>query len=178
MAEDEGLLHRWARRKAEARTETRAKAPPEPQHDAVVAEAPTTPPAAEAPPEAAGPAPPDLPDLDSLGPDSDYRAFMLPGVPGHLRRAALRKLWRADPVYANLDGLVDFGEDWTDAARVIPDLKTAYRVGRGLLRDLEDAEPAEVATDAAAKDESGRADADQPADAPSDPQALPDPTRT
>jgi hypothetical protein len=78
-----------------------------------------------------------LPDPATLGPGDDFSAFMRDAVPARLRRAALRRLWGTKPVLANLDGMIDYGEDFTDAARCLPDLKTAYQVGRGLMRHVE-----------------------------------------
>jgi hypothetical protein len=87
-----------------------------------------------------------LPDPDSLTKGDDFSAFMARAVPEHLRRRALRKLWVSNPVLANLDGLVDHGEDYTDAATVMPDMKTAYQVGQGMLQHvLALAEQAEAA---------------------------------
>ncbi len=74
------------------------------------------------------------PDLMQMG--DDFSAFMRKGVPERLRRRALRKLWVSNPVLANLDGLVDHGEDYSDAATVIPDMKTTYQVGKGLLKHV------------------------------------------
>ncbi len=82
-----------------------------------------------------------LPDPDSLVKGDDFAAFMKAAVPAALRRRALRRLWLTDPVLANLDGLNDYEQDFTDAATVVPNLKTAYRVGKGMLRD--EPEPAE-----------------------------------
>ncbi|WP_114965109.1 DUF3306 domain-containing protein [Alkalilacustris brevis] len=79
-----------------------------------------------------------LPDPDSLQMGDDFSVFMQSAVPERLRRRALRRLWRSNPVLANLDGLVDFGEDFSDAAMVVPDMKTTYQVGRGLLRHVEE----------------------------------------
>src|SRR3546814_2526022 len=58
---------------------------------------------------------------------------------------ALQRLWRLDPVFANLDGLLEYGEDYTDAATVVENLKTAYRVGRGFMTDEEVADAGETA---------------------------------
>ena len=77
-----------------------------------------------------------LPDPDSLGQGDDFAAFMGRAVPEHLRRRALRKLWVSNPVLANLDGLVDHGEDYTDAATVIPGMQTAYQVGKGMMQHV------------------------------------------
>ncbi|MDF1748944.1 MAG: DUF3306 domain-containing protein [Alphaproteobacteria bacterium] len=78
-----------------------------------------------------------LPALDSLGPGSDFKAFMASTVPAQLRNLALRKLWRSNPVLANLDGLIDYGDDFTDAGTVVANMQTAYQVGRGYKRDPE-----------------------------------------
>jgi len=96
-----------------------------------------------------------LQDPDSLHMGDDFAAFLQTAVPEHLRRRALRRLWRSNPVLANLDGLVDFGEDFTDAAMVQPGMQTTYQVGRGMMRHIvalaEQAE-AEARADLAAKD--------------------------
>jgi len=73
-----------------------------------------------------------LPDPDMLQPGDDFSAFMQKAVPERLRRRALRRLWTSNPVLANLDGLTEYSEDFTDAATVLPDLRTAYEVGRGM----------------------------------------------
>ena len=38
-------------------------------------------------------------------------------------------------VFANLDGLNDYDEDFTDAATVLSEIKTAYKVGKGMVGD-------------------------------------------
>jgi len=96
-----------------------------------------------------------LPDPDSLAPGDDFAAFLKREVPERLRRRALRKLWRTNPALANVDGLVEYGEDFTmpeSAAGAV--VATAYRVGRGLL--TPDAEAAPVAaTEPGAEPEAG-----------------------
>ncbi|WP_319546975.1 DUF3306 domain-containing protein [Ruegeria conchae] len=79
----------------------------------------------------------DLPDPDTLQAGDDVSGFMAKAVPDRLRRRALRRLWRLNPVLANVDGLVDYGEDYTDAACVIENLQTAYQVGKGMLAHVE-----------------------------------------
>ena len=74
----------------------------------------------------------ELPDPDTLSPGDDFARFLAREVPERIRRRALRTLWRSNPVLANVDGLVDHGEDYTDAATVPALLKTSYEVGRGL----------------------------------------------
>ncbi len=74
-----------------------------------------------------------LPDIESLDETSDFSPFMAKGVPEILRRRALRKLWRLDPLFANLDGLNDYDEDFTDAANLLTEIKTIYKVGKGMV---------------------------------------------
>ncbi|WP_108858846.1 DUF3306 domain-containing protein [Ruegeria sp. Alg231-54] len=78
-----------------------------------------------------------LPDPDELQAGDDVSGFMAKAVPDRLRRRALRRLWRLNPVLANVDGLVDYGEDYTDAACVIENIQTAYQVGKGMLAHVE-----------------------------------------
>ena len=102
-----------------------------------------------------------LPDPDQLQAGDDVSGFMVKAVPDRLRRRALRRLWRLNPVLANVDGLVDYGEDYTDAACVIENIQTAYQVGKGMLAHVEvltaQAEPeapeTETEADVAAADE-------------------------
>ncbi len=94
----------------------------------------------------------DLPDPDTLEAGDDVSGFMAKAVPDRLRRRALRRLWRLNPVLANVDGLVDYGEDYTDAACVIENIQTAYQVGKGMLAHVEalaaEAEMSEAETEA------------------------------
>lgn len=134
---DEGFLKRWSRRKAEARQAPDAQATP--------AEAPPPEDSTESAP-AVDPA--ELPDPDTLTKDSDFTVYLREGVPEALRRRALRRLWRSDPVFANLDGLNDYDGDFTrNAIPVGAAIKTAWRVGKGYLdeagEDEQQAQPAE-----------------------------------
>lgn len=94
-----------------------------------------------------------LPDPDSLEPGQDIAGFMNKAVPERLRRRAMRQLWRLNPVLANLDGLNDYDGDFTNAATDAPGVKTAYQVGKGLLRHVQALEAQERAKTAAASDE-------------------------
>ena len=98
-----------------------------------------------------------LPDPDSLTESDDFKRFLGSAVPERLRRRALRRLWTLNPVLANLDGLVDYAEDYTDAATVISDLQTVYQVGKGmfdkfaeLTEDRPEADPEDPQTAAEA----------------------------
>lgn len=142
MATEEDFLGRWSRRKAEARRAV--EAPPEP----VEAEVEPAPAAAQPEPQqpAEPPEPPELPDPETLDQSSDFRPFLADGVPAALRRQALRRLWRVNPIINSLDGLDDYyvTNDFTDAATVVPDLKTVYRVGKEMvasIRRLDEALP-------------------------------------
>ncbi|MEP6019469.1 MAG: DUF3306 domain-containing protein [Paracoccaceae bacterium] len=79
-----------------------------------------------------------LPDPAHMDAESDFKAFLQDTVPARLRTRALRQLWRVNPVLANLDGLIDYGEDYTDAATVIENLQTTYQVGKGMLAHVEE----------------------------------------
>ncbi|GGH30927.1 Protein of unknown function [Cribrihabitans marinus] len=110
----------------------------------------------------------DLPDPDSLQPGDDVSGFMARAVPDRLRRRALRRLWRLNPVLANVDGLVDYGGDYTDAACMIENLQTAYQVGRGMLAHAETLARQEEAAEVAAA-EPEDPDARKPVEAPEEP---------
>ena len=80
----------------------------------------------------------DLPDPDDMQMGDDFTAFMAKAVPDRIRRRALRKLWLSNPVLANVDMLVDYGEDFTDSATVIENLQTTYQVGKGMLKHVQE----------------------------------------
>ncbi len=126
MAE-ESFARRWSRRKAEERQDT---ADPPDEEGTELAPTPESPP----PPATALPEeePPDLPPIESLTAESDFTPFLRDKVPEALRKAALRKLWRSDPVLANLDGLNDYDEDFTGGS-LGGIVATAYRVGKGMV---------------------------------------------
>lgn len=108
-----------------------------------------------------------LPDPDTLSVGDDFTAFMAKAVPEAIRRRALRTLWRSNPVLANVDMLVDYGEDFTDKAMAVENIQTAYQVGKGMLSHVEEMarkaaaaleeaeapEPEEEVTETAAPDE-------------------------
>ena len=74
-------------------------------------------------------------DIDSLDEDSDYSPFFKDGVPAKLKSAALQRLWRSNPIFANVDGLNDYDEDFTIPTTPIGAIKTAWKFGRGFLTD-------------------------------------------
>jgi Protein of unknown function (DUF3306) len=66
-------------------------------------------------------APVDLPPIESLGFDSDFTAFLRPGVDETLKRAALKQLFR-DPRFNVMDGLDTYIDDYTKADPIPPDM--------------------------------------------------------
>jgi len=101
MSGDDGFLARWARRKQNA-------AKPKDAPGAAVSETP----AVAAPPEEPLFDPASLPPIDSIGAGSDISAFLVPGVPAALTRAALRRAWSADPAVRDFIGLSENSWDF------------------------------------------------------------------
>jgi hypothetical protein len=158
MAErDEGFLRRWSRLKQDERN----RRPETPAEEAAQEE--IAPAAASAVPdaapgvEAAQPDDPNanLPPIESLDRNSDYTAFLRPGVAPELKRQALGKLWRSDPVFANLDGLLEYGEDFSAPFKNRAAVATLYRVGKGMMESVlrESTPPDAAMSDATAPSE-------------------------
>lgn len=147
-ADRESRLGRWSRRKAEARAGQSDK--PAEEASIVPAADPPTPAAEHAADAGADIAEP-LPKIEDLDGESDYRPFLRDGVPEHLRRLALRKLWLSDPVLANVDGLVDYGEDFSVAETMGDAVRSIYQVGKGMVEDAESEAEAEAETTAETK---------------------------
>jgi hypothetical protein len=102
MARDkEPFLSRWSRRKLE---EARAPDPAPPAEPSTPAES----------------APPELPPVDQLGFESDYRGFLHPKVDEALRRQALKKLFSAAH-FQTPDMMDDFNEDYTLLESLAPE---------------------------------------------------------
>lgn len=137
--DEDGALTRWSRRKRRAREEGETGRPAARESGAGKTKtAPAAPPTEEGgDPEVIA----KLPDIESLDERSDFSMFLQKGVPEELRRRALRKLWRVDPVFAKLDGLNDYDLDYTDAATVVEGLKSLYKVGKGMLERPEEPTP-------------------------------------
>ena len=94
-----------------------------------------------------------LPDPTTLKPGDDFAAFLKDAVPDRIKKVALRKLWTSNPILANVDGLLDYGEDFTDAAVGAGVVETTYQVGKGMLAHVQ--EMARQAEEAARKAEEG-----------------------
>ena len=136
MADPGEFLRRWSRLKRKAQAESGArsgKARPQ------TADAPPAGDAA-ASPAAAKPVD-ELPAIDTLSKDSDYTPFMHADVPDGLRNQALRKLWQSDPVFANLDGLLDYDEDFGVGFALGGAVATVYRVLEGMPQPTDEKQP-------------------------------------
>ena len=109
---DDGFLARWSRRKRAAVARERGPAPPQPQQKPAqpIAESAGSGATGESAIDVA-----DLPPIESIGPGADIRAFLAPGVPASLTRAALRRAWSADPAIRDFVGLSENSWDFTVA---------------------------------------------------------------
>src|SRR6266566_5840906 len=122
MSEPENFITRWSRRKREAAQDGDAT-------KAAVAPAPTAESAhpdegrrkeTDAPPADGGALEPSevafdpttLPPIETITADSDIRAFLAPGVPAELTRAALRRAWATDPKIRDFIGLSENAWDF------------------------------------------------------------------
>lgn len=131
MAEEDDFLSRWSRRK---RSVAEEEAPPEEPALGEKAEEVSEPETDEeetALLESLG-----LPKPETLGPGDDFKPFMQAGVPGFLRRRALKALWRSNPVLANVDGLNDYDEDFNSPELTKKILGTGYQIGRGFVKQV------------------------------------------
>ena len=90
----------------------------------------------------------ELPDPEDLADESDLTQFLDGDLPERLRQMALRRLWRLNPLFGHVCDMVEYGEDYTDAATVMEGMQTAYQVGKGYetkASDIDEAEDNEIA---------------------------------
>ncbi len=104
------FLARWSKRKLDSREAQETDAPKP-------AAAPAEKAGARIADQGAPGQSPQLPPLEDIGFDADFRAFMNPEVDEALRRAALKKLF-ADARFNVMDGLDSYTEDWTQAETI------------------------------------------------------------
>jgi len=114
MSDHEGFLARWSRKKRS--TDSAPRDPAESTTRGETAPDPATPesPAPALLSEEAQPSldPALLLPVDSIGPESEIGAFLAPGVPPALARAALRRAWSADPAIRDFIGLSENSGDF------------------------------------------------------------------
>ena len=96
-------------------------------------------------------------DLETIDEDTDFSVFMKDGVPDLLKKSAMAILWRTNPIFANVDGLVDYDDDFGSPDLIMKTFESAYKIGKGYLDKVEEEDdedsPEEVAEDAADEDE-------------------------
>jgi hypothetical protein len=118
MSEAENFLSRWARLKREGGDKAEADAAP----DGATPETAAKDSRSEMPAVDASAAPAvepafdisKLPPIDSITATTDVRAFLAPGVPPDLARAALRRAWTADPAIRDFVGIAENQWDFND----------------------------------------------------------------
>lgn len=90
----------------------------------------------------------ELPHPDECETPEQLDSFFSKPLPDRLKQLAMRRLWRINPLFKFADEMVEYGENYTDAATVIPDMQTAYKVGKGyldkILAEQEEQEAAEL----------------------------------
>lgn len=97
----------------------------------------------------------ELPDPEKLKLGDTVEKFMDGRVPERIRARALRAFWKTNPVLANIDGLDEYCDDYTDAATVIENLQTIYEVGKGYAEQALDALESLADDDTSTDDELG-----------------------
>ena len=81
----------------------------------------------------------ELPEPDTLKLGDTVEKFMDNRVPERIRARALRAFWKTNPLLANIDGLDEYCDDYTDAAMVVENLQTIYEVGKGYASQAREA---------------------------------------
>lgn len=106
------FLQRWSRRKLSAQ-ERDAAEPDEQAEQTNAAPTDALADAAKEPSAAAAFDPASLPPIESIKAATDIRAFLAPGVPEDITRAALRRAWVTDPAIRDFIGLAENQWDFT-----------------------------------------------------------------
>ena len=106
--DDDNFLQRWSRRKRESANAAQVSAPPPAQ------------PLSE------------LPSIEGLNFESDFKAFMHAKVDERLRRLALKKLF-SDPRFNVMDGLDIYIDDYTKEDPIPPGMLAQLRHARTTL---------------------------------------------
>jgi hypothetical protein len=115
MAEGDGFLSRWARRKAgvpervaPVGAEVSKPQPAEPQGFAPA----TSPVKREGEPASPAPPAPTLEDVAALTKDSDFTRFVARDTDPGVKNAAMKKLFASDPHFNRMDGLDVYIDDY------------------------------------------------------------------
>jgi hypothetical protein len=105
MNESKNFLSRWSQRKLDSGDEAVPAEPAAPESTNPAEAKIAVSPEAEFDPAT-------LPPIESIGAGSDIRAFLQRGVPAGLTRAALRRVWSADPAIRDFIGLSENAWDF------------------------------------------------------------------
>ena len=119
MSNDETFLRRWSRRKHESVQPANAEAAP-----------------------VESTVPPQLPPVEDLGFESDFKDFMRPEVDRATRNAALKKLFMS-PHYRATDGLDVYVGDYSSPDPLPAAMLAGLAHARGLLADAKPGAPTE-----------------------------------
>jgi len=164
---DKNFLERWSRRKRDAERERAA---------VNEASAPTAETPRPGEPAVAAPEPvfdiKSLPPIESIGPTTDIRAFLKPGVPAALTREALRRVWIADPAIRNYIGPSENAWDFNDPTAMAGFGPLAPGEAERLLASLFP-EPSEALPEAGSTTEQTREVAENPNASPEPAVAAP-----
>jgi hypothetical protein len=91
-----------------------------------------------------------LPPIDSIGANTDIAAFLRPGVPTELTRAALRRAWTSDTAIRDFVGLVENAWDFNNSDAISGfgaiNAKDVERLASNIIGELPKAEPVKAAT--------------------------------
>ena len=109
MSDDTDFLARWSRRKHHAATDKIRQSKSESTPDDIVSGASAALTQGE---NRLLFDPASLPAIESIGAESNIRAFLEAGVPGDLARAALRRVWSLDPAIRDFVGLSENSWDF------------------------------------------------------------------
>ena len=113
MGNDADFLARWSRRKHDAATDKIKQAKQIETSDSAASE--TDPASLESGENILPFNPASLPAIESVGAESNIRAFLKTGVPDDLARAALRRVWSLDPAIRDFVGLSENSWDFNAA---------------------------------------------------------------
>ncbi len=117
----------------------------------------------------------ELEDPETIEDEAKLDAFLEGKFPDRIRQMALRRMWRLNPMFRFADEMVEYGENYTDAATVIDGMTTAYQVGKGYLQkafDAVDETPSEEAPETQDVEPASESDdAPEVADEPAEEQA-------
>ena len=147
----EKFLSRWSRLKRDAQVAQPDLAGQTAQADLPGATAPLQRQEKEASAESA---PPQLPPVDELTLDSDFRGFFHPKVDEDVKRAALKKLF-SDPHFNVMDGLDTYIDDYSKPdplpMEMLAQMRSAQKIFKWARNELEEGEtaPAQLEVDGA-----------------------------